>query len=98
MAHSHTAKHTFYYLLALVTLGFVATGLGGIIFQVINAWFPEPAPYYESYFSQGTLRFGISSVIVAGPLYALITHLINKELQKGTMHADSAIRKWRIPP
>jgi hypothetical protein len=94
MATAHTAKHTFFYLLALVTLGFVATGLGQIIFQVINALFPEVAPSYDAYFSQETLRFGISAVIVGGPMYAVITHLINKELQTGEMRPDAGIRKW----
>lgn len=88
------AKHMFYYLLALVTLGFAAIGLGQILFQMINASFPETTYYYESAYSSYVLRFGISSVIVAGPIYGLISYLINRDLSKGTLDKDSAVRKW----
>lgn len=88
------AKHMFYYLLALVTLGFAAIGLGQILFQIINASFPETTYYYESAYSSYVLRFGISSVIVAGPIYAFISYLINRDLSKGTLDKDSAVRKW----
>lgn len=84
----------FYYLLVLVALSFAAVGIGQILFQVINAIFPESTYYYDGALSQSTLRFGISSVIVAAPIYWFVTHLINKELAKKELDPHSAVRKW----
>ena len=84
----------FFYLLVLFTLGFSAVGIGQILFQVINAVFPETTFQYDSAFSDQILRFGISSTLIAGPIYWLITHLINRELFRGHLDKDSAVRKW----
>lgn len=95
MAQKTTAaKIMFYYLLVLVALCFAAIGIGQILFQVINAIFPESTYYYDGVLSQSTLRFGISSVIVAAPIYWFITHLINKELASKELDPHSAVRKW----
>lgn len=88
------AKHIFYYLLAFFTLAFAATGIGEILFQVINASFPETTYAYESVYDAWTMRFGLSSVIVAAPIYWFMTFVINKELVVGRMDRDTAIRKF----
>ncbi len=88
------AKHMFYYLLVLFTLSFTAIGLGQILFQVVNAVFIEPAASYDASYSDWVLRFGLSSVIIGAPVYWLITHIINQELQKRSIDRDSAVRKW----
>ncbi|MGE3341383.1 MAG: DUF5671 domain-containing protein [Candidatus Altimarinota bacterium] len=91
---SSAAKIMFYYLLVLVALCFAAIGIGQILFQVINAIFPESTYYYDGALSQSTLRFGISSVIVAAPIYWFVTHQINKELERKELDPHSAVRKW----
>lgn|SRR5690606_24310591 len=93
-SHGSAAKIMFYYLLVLVALSFTAIGLGQILFQIINASFPESTYYYDGILSQSTLRFGISSVIVAAPIYWFVTHLINKELASKELDRGSAVRKW----
>jgi hypothetical protein len=92
--HGSAAKIMFYYLLVLVALSFTAFGLGQILFQIINATFPESTYYYDGIVSQSSLRFGISSVIVAAPIYWFITHLINKELANKELDKGSSVRKW----
>ena len=93
MAHKDSsAKHTFYYLLILVTLGFVATGTGSIFFQLIEYFFPDPSDYVS--LSQGALRFGISSLIVGAPIYWFVTRRVYSELFHHDLSGDSLVRKW----
>lgn len=88
------ARHTFYYLLVLVTLSFTAIGVGQILFQIINSLFPETTFLYDTVFDQEILRFGMSSVIVAGPIYWFVTRAINKELAEHHLDQQSRVRKW----
>lgn len=95
MAHySSPAKHMFYYLLSLVTLGFTSIGVGKILFQIINATFLETTFSYESAFSPWELQFGISSVIVTAPIFFFLGLRIQKDLAAKLLNQDSAIRKW----
>ncbi|MDP3975352.1 MAG: DUF5671 domain-containing protein [bacterium] len=95
MSNQHsTAKYVFYYLLILISLGFASIGIGQIIWQVINSLFPETTYTYDTFFSQDVLRFGLSSVIIAGPLYWYMSYLTNKDLESGKLRPDSALRKW----
>ncbi|MDP2690851.1 MAG: DUF5671 domain-containing protein [Candidatus Gracilibacteria bacterium] len=91
---SHAARHTFYYMLVLVTLSFTAIGIGQIFFQIINSVFPEIVYFYDGSFSADVLRFGISSVIIAGPAYWVVSYMINKELANKTLEPESRVRKW----
>ena len=93
-APSHAAKHTFYYLLILVTLSFCAIGIGQIVFQIINSSFPDVAFIYQAAFNQDVLRFGLSAVIVTSPIYWFISRAINNELAAGGLDKESKIRKW----
>ena len=89
-----SAKYLFYYLLALITLNFTAIGIGQILFQIINISFPETTFTFDSSYSQSILRFGISAVIVASPIFYFITKRINKDLEKGILEKDAGMRKW----
>lgn len=91
---SSAAKHMFFYLLVLFTLSFCAIGVGQILFQVINAVFVETTFQYDSAFSAELLRMGISFTLIAGPIYWLTTHIINRELFREHLNKDSAVRKW----
>lgn len=90
----NAAFHFFLYLLAFLALGFLATGIGAILFQIINKFFPDVLRYGFGRFHQGAVRYGIASLIVAGPLYLFITGLINKYLQAGKIPESSKVRKW----
>lgn len=89
-----SARHTFYYLLGLLTLGFTALGVGQILFQAINQLLPEAVSSYGSSFDEEVLRFGITSVIIAAPIFYLCTRAINRELAGKTLDLDSLVRKW----
>ncbi|MFH0776409.1 MAG: DUF5671 domain-containing protein [Patescibacteria group bacterium] len=92
--NSDHAKHAFFYLVAFFALGFAATAIGQVIFQLINRAIVETTPSYSGDYTQDVLRFAVSSLIIAGPIYYLATRKINSELGKKALDPDSAIRKW----
>ncbi len=93
-SNPHTAKHAFFYLIAFFTLGFTATAIGQVVFQLINRVIVETTPSYSGDFSEGVLRFATSSLIIAAPIYYYFTRKINIELAAGELEKDSSIRKW----
>jgi TRAP-type C4-dicarboxylate transport system permease small subunit len=93
MNTANSAKITFFYLLSLFGLVFAAISSGMILFQVINKLIPD-AINYSGRFSADALRFAISAVIVATPVYYWMTSLIQKSLKKGELDKESQLRKW----
>lgn len=94
MHNVSAARPAFFYLLVLVGLGFTGVSSGKILFEIINASFPEAVSDFHSIFSQESLRFAFSSVIVAAPVYWYASHRINEDLRQGILAPDSRIRKW----
>lgn len=92
----NTPKLTFFYLLSLVALVFMALSTGMVIFQMINKFIPEAAGIYSGQYSSGVLKFAISSLVVSIPIYYVITAQIHKALNKGELRDDAAIRRWLV--
>lgn len=91
---NHAAKFAFFYLLSLVALVFVAIAAGTILFQIINKQVADIIDYYSSYYSQEAMRFGISALIIASPIFYISSRQIYRSLYKGTLSAESGVRKW----
>jgi len=94
MEKQQNAKFAFFYLLSLVALVFTSISVGTIIFQIINKTIPDALTLAPGGFVQEALRFAISAIIIAGPIYFVMMWLINKSLFKGIMEKESGIRKW----
>ncbi|MBI4779577.1 hypothetical protein HY797_03960 [Candidatus Falkowbacteria bacterium] len=94
MEKQQNAKFAFFYLLSLVALVFTAISTGMIIFQIINKIIADDLSLAPGGFSQDALRFAISAIIIAGPIFFAMTRLINKNLLSGNMEKESGIRKW----
>ncbi|MGE5546424.1 MAG: DUF5671 domain-containing protein [Solirubrobacterales bacterium] len=92
MVAANNAKHAFFYLLVLFTLGFVACGAGGVLFAVIEQAYPLPGEFPGAV--QGGMRLGISGVIVAGPVLYLVLRAVNLALERGTLAAQAGVRRW----
>lgn len=92
--YHNLAQYIFLYLLILITLGFVGIAFGQVAFQVINYFLPETTLSYSGGYSQDVLRFAISALIVAGPVYFFSTRKVNKDLALGDLNANIGIRKW----
>lgn len=91
---NNSPKFVFYYLLSLVALIFTAIATGQIIFQVINQSLPDIFGQYGADFSSGVLKFAISAIIIAAPIFLIISKLIYRSIFKGEIKKDSQVRKW----
>lgn len=94
MEKQQNAKFAFFYLLSLVALVFIALSTGMIIFQIINKTIPDSLSLAPGGFNQDILRFAISAIIIAGPIYFAMMWLINKSLVMGKLERESGVRKW----
>ena len=88
------AQFAFFYLLSLVSLVFVSISTGMIIFQIINKTIVDDLTLAPGGFMQEVLRFAISAIIVAAPIYFAMMWLINKNLLSGNLEKESGVRKW----
>jgi len=91
---NNNAKFTFFYLLSLVSLGFFAISAGIIIFQIINKNIIDVVETYSTRYNIDSLRFALSAMIVAAPIYLVATRQINKNLISGALDNQAAIRRW----
>ncbi|MFH1412774.1 MAG: DUF5671 domain-containing protein [bacterium] len=93
MEHHNNAKFAFFYMLSLVALVFMAISTGMIIFQIINKTVTDMINFAGSY-NSGILKFAISAIIIATPIYYVTMRQINKNLHSGILNKDSGVRKW----
>lgn len=92
---SLSAKEAFMYLLLFTTLYLVAFNLGRVVFEIINAALPDPASAVEDAYSRGdSLRFSVSSLIVALPVFLLMSRLTNRAATLDPTKRMSPVRRW----
>lgn len=87
-------KHVFMYLLMIAMLYVSVVSFITLIFQYINVSFPDPLRYLLS--SYDAIRTASSSLIVAFPVYMLMSWLIRREHRIIPQTKDMRTRKWLI--
>jgi len=93
-AKINSPKFAFYYLLSLVALIFSSLAVGQIAFQYINKFMPDIFGQIGLDFSPDVLKFAVSAIIIAAPIFFIVTNLIYKSLVSGKMDKDSGVRRW----
>lgn len=81
-------------MLSLVALGFTALSVGLVVFQIINKEIIDVLEPFRGRFSPNALKFAISSIIVAAPIYYFAVSQINKNLRSGKLNKEAGVRKW----
>jgi len=90
-------KDFFLYLAAAVTLYISAGSLIRLLFEIIDAVFPDRLDAVRSFYGAGgALRFAIASLIIIFPLYLFVVWLIRKDIIKNVAKYELSIRKWFI--
>jgi len=89
---NNNAKYAFYYLLSLVALIFTAVSVGMISFGIINDTVADALTMRNGV--SDSLKFAISALIIATPIFFLMQSLINKGLRKGELDKESGVRRW----
>ncbi|MDD3285531.1 MAG: DUF5671 domain-containing protein [Patescibacteria group bacterium] len=94
MANNHNAKYAFYYLLSLAALIFTALSVGMIVFGIIDKSVAD-ALNYNSYSNvDSQLKFAISALFIAAPIYYFLSRLISRGLKQQELDIDSPLRRW----
>jgi len=86
-------KDFFMHLLNMVMLYVAAFGFGRLLFMMINYYYPDiQNPTYENFFD--TMRWSISSIIVAYPAYILTSKYLIKEYQVEPEKKNLRVKNW----
>jgi uncharacterized protein DUF5671 len=92
-----SAREAFMYLVLFGTLYTSAFYLGSLIFDIINLTFPDPAlqdnATYARYIQQ-SMRWSISSLIVAFPVFLFLSWLTDREVRRDPVKRASKVRRW----
>lgn len=89
-----SARDTFLYLVMFGMLYLSAYNLGNLFFQFVNLALPDPAFQQYAQYSNARIRFSISALVVAFPIFLFISSMIAKQVQNEPAQRLSAIRRW----
>jgi hypothetical protein len=91
-----SARDAFRYLLLFTTLYLSAYYLGSLLFSFVNLSFPDPA-LERSYFRRtimDDIRLAASFLIIACPVFLLMSRRLYRELADNPAKRLSLIRRW----
>lgn len=85
-----TPRDVFVFLLTTFLLYVTVMGALTVIWGVANYWFPEG--YDVEDLDSSALRFGLSMLIVAFPIFLYMNRLIRRKVRSGEIEAESKMR------
>lgn len=89
-----SAREAFLYLVLFSTLYVSAFNVGTLLFQFIDHAFPDPtAPYPVSGFREA-VRWSVSALIVAFPVFLYVSSLTGRSVRADPSKRASKIRRW----
>lgn len=88
------SRDLFVYFIIFVTLSMTAGGVGGLFFEFIDYFFEENLARND--FSFHSISWAIAQLIIAFPIYIILSGWINKNLLKHPEKRESLVRKLMI--
>jgi hypothetical protein len=89
------AREAFVYLVLFSMLYLSAYNVGVLLFETIDAAFPDPADQLlDAAYRRAAIRWAISTVIVAVPLFLYMSWLVGRDLAADPNKRHSKIRRW----
>lgn len=90
------AKDAFFYLLIFSTLATWTFGLGWLAFTLIDQWLADALFSNGSYPEMATysIASALASILVAFPIYLLVSRAVVSEERQHPEKLDSPVRKW----
>ena len=89
---SGSPREAFLHLLMFFALGVWVTALGSLLFDFINIWLPLPGETVAG--ATSSLRFGVASLVVAFPLFALVARRVRADLAANPARTLDPVRRW----
>ncbi|HEX2792257.1 MAG TPA: DUF5671 domain-containing protein [Candidatus Paceibacterota bacterium] len=90
-----TPKDFFLWAGALIALYGSITSFIALLFEYINAAFPDPLAYYGDPYS-GATRFSMAALIVLVPTTIVLLRIIRGTIQKDEGKANIWVRRWAL--
>jgi len=90
---SSVARDFFLYMAVIVSLYISVASVLMLLFAYINVLFPDVLDYYRGF---DAVTGPMASLIVAFPLYIVLTRFLNQDLRKHTEKKELWIRRWLI--
>lgn len=91
------ARDAFLYLLTFAAFFTTVISLVILAFQYINYFLPDPAletgAYDQAYVVSG-IRWGLAAILVAFPVFILLSRFLLQELRRHPERSMSAVRRW----
>ncbi len=90
------AKDAFFYLLIFSTLATWTIALGALAFTLIDRWLADSlfsTPYNQGY-DVYSAAASMASILVAFPVYLLVTKMVTREERQHPEKLMSPVRKW----
>jgi hypothetical protein len=88
-----SAREAFIYLVLFTTLYLSAFHFGSVLFEFINAAFPDVTDRGYSSAVEG-MRWSVASLIIAFPVFLYMSRLVARALAKDPVKRLSPIRRW----
>ena len=90
-----TPKDFFLYFGAMAALYVSVGSFIALLFEYVNALFPDPLGGYRDPYSS-SIRFALASLVVVFPLYMFLTKMLNRDLRAHPEKKELWIRKWLV--
>jgi hypothetical protein len=87
-----SARDAFVYLVLFTTLYISAYHFGSLLFSLINRAFPDPTDRYRLF--GPSIRWSVASILIAFPLFLLMSSRIARSLREQPVKRLSAVRRW----
>ncbi len=88
-----SAREAFMYVVLFTTLYLSAYNLGSLVFEFIDRVFPDPAQQANAQFSLVAIRWSVSSLIVAFPVFLSVAWSIARGIRVDPTKRASRIRR-----
>ena len=89
-----SAREAFLYLLLFTTLYLSSYYLGSLLFDLINRAYPDVVVANFKQYADDSIRWSVSWLIIAFPVFAFVAYYIAKEVAKRPTKRLSPIRRW----
>lgn len=88
-----SAREAFMYLVMFVTLYIAAYSLGSLCFELVDHWMPDPASRVPPQRTLMAIRWSIAWLIVSTPVFAYVSWIIRRGIQRDPTKRASKIRR-----
>ncbi len=93
MQAHHVSRDLFVYFIIFITLSFSSFAVGSIFFELVDYFFKNLTGHR---YSHTNISWALAQLIVAFPIFSLLSAWVNKNLEKYPEKRESLIRKLMI--